>query len=195
MATTGFGAIPVRYLNGRAWSGEATWYYTPSTDAAAIYLYDLVNLTGDMDATGHYAVADRTAATEALIVGSVVGFSLQPGPAIYPTNPSIKYRPASTAMYILVADDPNLIFHMREDGVGATIATTDSAAGCDIVATAGSTTTGVSGMVLDSSEPNVSGQMRIWRRANILGNPAIGADDCVWEVTINEHVMRTVTGW
>jgi hypothetical protein len=50
-------------------------------------------------------------------------------------------------------------------------------------------------MMLDSDTTGATGQIRLLRRANIPGNPIIGADDCVFECIINEHALRTVTTW
>ena len=60
---------------------------------------------------------------------------------------------------------------------------------CDLIVAAGDTTTGKSGMEIDSSTAGTTnGQVTLLRPLQIPGN-AIG-DNCVWEVQINEAAFR-----
>jgi hypothetical protein len=192
-SNTPFGLVPKMYSNGTPWNGKANWYYIPVGNASAIFTGDLVTMDGTGSADGKYPTVKRTAAADITIVGVVIGFATSPELGFDIDNLSRKYVPATTAMYCLVVDDPNVIFEIQEDSVGGAIAVTALGNNADIVATAGSTTTGQSGMVLDSSDVvTTSQQLRILRLAdrpdNALGNYA------KWLVMINEHIYRTTVG-
>jgi hypothetical protein len=192
-ANTPFGLVPKMYSNGTPWNGKANWYYIPVGNANAIFTGDLVTMDGTGSADGKYPTVKRTAAADITIVGVVIGFATSPELGFDINNLTRKYVAASTAMYCLVVDDPNVIFEIQEDSDGGAIAVTALGNNADVVATAGSTTTGQSGMVLDSSDVvTTAQQLRILRLAdrpdNALGNYA------KWLVMINEHIYRTTVG-
>lgn len=192
-ANTPFGLVPKMYSNGTPWNGKANWYYIPVGNANAIFTGDLVTMDGTGSADGKYPTVKRTAAADITIVGVVIGFATSPELGFDANNLTRKYVAASTAMYCLVVDDPNVIFEIQEDSDGGAIAVTAIGNNADVVATAGSTTTGQSGMVLDSSDVvTTAQQLRILRLAdrpdNALGNYA------KWLVMINEHIYRTTVG-
>jgi hypothetical protein len=184
-----FGAKPVWHLLGLDWTGCIRPYYVGSGDSTAIYKYDLVKLAGSADATGLYPDIAQAAAGDS-VLGSAVGFSTTPYVSVDPTNLERKYRPASTAMYVWVVDDPYVIYEMQEDSGGAALAVTAISLNTNIVVGSGNTTSGASGMELDSSDTGTdsTGQMRILRlvpRAdNVLG------DHAKWLCLINEHQLR-----
>lgn len=181
-----FGLIPRRYRNGSPWMGSLRTYYVPATDATAIFIGDPVIIGGDGDAAGFPTATLATAAT-GRITGICVG--LRPGGNSTLIPP--RYRAASVAEYILVADDPDLLFEIQEDGVGGSLAATNIGQNCSLVSGAGSTTTGVSGWMLDSSTAATTNtlQMRIielqHRADNVIGTTA------KWLVAIN---LPTETG-
>ena len=188
-----FGFKPVGYFNGTPWNGKYNVYYIPVGNASIIYRGDLVSMAGSGSADGLYPDVARTAAAGITIVGVAIGFGTTPNFMSDPTNLSRMYCPVSTEMYCAVVDDPNVIFEVQEDSDGGAIAVTALGNNADIVATAGSTTTGTSGMVLDSSDvKTTTAQIRILRLANrpdnVLGNYA------KWLVRINEHIYRTTAG-
>jgi len=107
-------------------------------------------------------------------------------------TPTRTYRPASTAMYVLVVDDPFVIFEIQEDSVGNSITAAMVGLSTDIVVGSGNTTTGKSGMELDSSDTATgAGQCKLLNIARRENN-ALG-DNCSWEVLIVEHEMLSAT--
>lgn len=179
------GARPVKHLDGSPYNGAANKYYIPASDNTAVFVGDFVksNGTGHTDGTPGCIQA---AATDAQLLGVVVG-------VIPDTADSLIYRAASTGRYVLVADAPDLVFEIQEDSVGGALAITDIQRNADITVAAGNTTTGTSGMELDSSDiKDATAQLR-------LIGPVLRADNeigtnCKWLVTINEHVYKTTTG-
>lgn len=186
------GLKPVKHLNGSPWNGQANVYYVPATDSVAIFKGDAVKSAGSADASGKYPTVSQCAAGEA-IRGIVIGFGEMPQIMINPTNPDRVNRPASTAMYVLVIDDPSVIFEIQEDSDAAALSAADVGLSADLIVGSGSTVTGKSGMELDSSSAAAAAATcKILRAVNREDN-ALG-DHCKWEVLIAEHEMNLATG-
>ena len=141
-----FGLKPVRYASGAPYNGACNRYFVPASDGTALFDGDPVIINGTGDANGVPGAIIATAGATNRITGVVVGFE----PLTTPTTP-LGYRAASTACYILVADDPNLLFEIQEDAVGGALAVTDIGLNADLVAGTGSTYTKRSGWQLDTS--------------------------------------------
>jgi hypothetical protein len=138
------GLKPVRYASGAPYNGACNKYYVPSSDATALYVGDPVIVAGDGDSSGVPSVTRATAGGGNTITGVVVGVVNTP-------SLTTRYRKASTAQYVLVADDPNLLFEIQEDAVGGALATSNIGQNIDLASGSGSTVTGLSGFQADSS--------------------------------------------
>lgn len=177
------GLRPVRYLSGAPYNGAANRYYVPATDTdAAIYIGGLVKLTGGADANGIPVVTGNVSTGNA-VVGVVVGVEPE-------TRDSLIYRANSTARYVWVADDPNLLFEVQEDSDGGALAATATGATATLTGfTSGSTTTGLSAIEIDSSglseTSDTDDDVRIIQAVQRPDN-AIGAN-CRWLVRLNVH--------
>lgn len=145
------GLKPVRYISGAPYNGATNRYYIPSTDTdAAAYIGSLVKLAGSADANGIATVTSNVSTGDA-VIGVVV--SVEPV-----TSDSTIYRANSTARYVNVADDPNLLFEVQEDSVGGALAVTAVGNTADLTGfTSGSTVTGYSSIEIDSSTATASG--------------------------------------
>lgn len=139
-----FGFKPVG-ARGAAYSGQINRYSVPSSDATDLFLYDPVIIAGSGDTVGVPTVTRATAGSAGRVTGVVVGF--EPSASIVANG----YRLASTAAYVYVADDPDLICECQEDAVGGALAVTDIGLNADIVSGAGSTATKLSAFQLDTS--------------------------------------------
>lgn len=144
------GARPVKHLTGAPYNGQANKYSALSSDSSVIMVGDFVQLDStDSANTGVYPAVKRLAAgdsTAANIIGAVVGMSIDPTNLNTP-----QYRAASTARVLFVSDAPDIVYEIQEDAVGGALATTSIGLNAAIDLTAGSTTTGSSGMQLDTS--------------------------------------------
>lgn len=177
-----FGLRPVRYLSGAPYNGAANKYYVPSSDSTAIYVGGLVKLAGSADADGVASVTGNVATGNA-VLGVVV--------AVVPdTADSLVYRAASTTRYVMVADDPNLVFEIQEDSGGAAMAAANVGNTADITGfTGGSTTTGLSSLEIDSSTATASGDgTEDVLIVGLVQSPdnAIGTN-ANWLVRLNNH--------
>jgi len=176
-----------RSSNGLPWCGQVNEYFIDGgSDATATFIGDLVKLSGSAETDGTPHV-EQAAATNA-VVGVVVGFRPDPD------NQTRNWRVASTDRYVLVADDPNQVFEAQEDSDGAALAVTDTSNNINVIVGSGSTTTGLSGMELDSSSVNTTATLPIKllrminREDNAIGNQA------QWLVKINNHQYGSHTG-
>lgn len=176
-----FGLKPVRYLNGAPYNGQARRYYIPSSDTtSAYYIGTLVKPAGSADADGVMTVTGNVSTGNA-VLGPIV--------AVEPvTNQSKIYRENSTARYVWVADDPNIIFHVQDDA-SATLAATNVGNSADLTGfTSGSTASGLSSTEISAISATagdgtedvlILGLARL--PDNTIGNNAI------WEVRLNNH--------
>lgn len=178
------GLRPVKHLDGSPYNGAANLYYIDSGDGTAVAIGDAVKSSSSGDTDGIPGVI-QAAAGDALR-GVVVGVK----PV---TADSLIYRAASTSRYVLVADAPDLIFEVQEDSVGGALAVTDIGRNADITVAAVNTTTGTSGMELDSSDiKDATAQLRVFGLVQRADN-AVGTN-AKWLVMINEHELKGTAG-
>lgn len=194
------GLRPVKHLNGSPYNGQVNIYYLPAGDATATFVGDAVKLGGSADANGIPTIA-QAAATNAL-VGVVVGFvplKMDPvGGSMTSGSTSLdtpQYRPASTAMYALVADAPDLVFEVQEDAVGGAAAVADVGLNASLVVGSGSTTTGASGMQLDTSTKATTATLELKIRGFVVRpDNEVGSANAKLLVSINNHQLGSSTG-
>jgi len=193
---TPLGLVPIRHSNGAPYNGAYSEYYIPSTYATALGVGDPVIITGTTNTTaymgnvpGTLPEINKSAADSGYITGVIIGFNL------LPTDLTKTYNAASTERIAYVADDPDLVFEIQEDSDSAALAVTDVGLNAELIFTHDvSTTSGKSGVELDSSTKATTAAhlIRITRLINRVDNE-IG-DHAKWEVTINNHAQRSLTG-
>jgi len=176
-----FGLRPVRHKSGAPYNGAATRYYVPSSDSTAIYIGGLVKLAGSADANGIASVTGNVATAD-IVLGVVVG--VEPV-----THESTIYRAASTERYVLVADDPDLIFWAQEDSVAEDMVVGDVGSTADLTGfTSGSTTSGRSSIEIDSSSAGgTTGDhdVQVLGLAQLVNNEV--GSNAIWEVRLLNH--------
>lgn len=192
-----FGLCPIRHKNGAPYNGAVTPYYVPATYATALFVGDPVVVTGTSNTAeveGYIPgslpeINKATAAGGNYLTGAIVSFGLNRD------DLSKKHKPALTESIVWVADDPDLIFEIQEDGDTTPLAATSVSANADLIFTAsGSAVTGLSGAELDSDTVNTTAtlQLRIISIVNRQDN-AIG-EFAKWNVAINLHTQRRALG-
>lgn len=152
-----FGLRPLRYKTGAPYNGAAEPMYILSTDTVALFVGDpVVKQTGGSNTAqveapglGVYpigtlpTIAAAAAGDSVRITGVIVGF------AATASDLSKQYSPASTAGVALVATDPDLVYEIQADGA---IPAASMGLNANIIKThSGSTTTGISGVELDTT--------------------------------------------
>lgn len=152
------GFRPVKTITGAPYNGQANVYFVPASDSSVIMVGDAVKLLGDARAATGVPTVTRVSGATDIPVGIVVGI-LFTGvgdaanvPPVTDLNTPM-YRRASTDRYLLVADDPNLVYEVQYAGTSVAAATITANVGLNgqFTLTAGSTTSGSSGMQLDSA--------------------------------------------
>lgn len=155
--------------NGTPWSGQGRLVYFPTSQAGNIFLGDPVVPLGGTDAFGVPAVGIATAGATNTILGGFIGISNGPqGSGFTVTRDLPVYRQASIANYGFICDDPNQLYVVQEDSdAGAIAAAVAGFSNGNLIAGAGSTATGFSGWMLDSS--TVSNTANATYQVRLLG--------------------------
>lgn len=190
------GFIPTQYLNGAEWSGQARLYSVAAAYTTALYIGDPVISSGTADANGVPGVI-LGAATGALR-GVIVGIGSSEGLPANIVNPNITYRPAAAQAndwYVMVCDDPNVLFEIQEKAGTQQLAATEIGLNTVPVLAAGNGF--VSGWTLASytdATPNTTATLQL----RLMGlvrrqNNAFGAY-AKHLVKINVHELGTGTG-
>lgn len=115
-ANTPRGFVPYAYTWGAPYNGAFRTYYVPSSYGTALYVGDPVDIKSSYsDAIGTPGILRASSGSP--VVGVVIGV-VNGGPTgaqvpVLQNTPV--YHPASTAQYIAVADDPNLLFWIQDD--------------------------------------------------------------------------------
>lgn len=147
------GFRPVKMITGAPYNGQAELAFLPSSDSSVVMVGDAVKLAGDARSpTGAPTVTRVSGATD-IAYGIVVGIlftgvgDVQNVPPVTDLNTPV-YRRASTDRYILVCTDPNVVYEAQylTTSVAAATITANVGLNGSWDLTAGSTTTGSSGM-------------------------------------------------
>lgn len=190
------GLIPVRYRSGAPYNGAANTYFVPASDGTALFIGDpVIIVTNSSDGNNIQTVTRASAGATNNITGVVVGV-VSKGSRIR-TAESPVYRAASTAAYVMVADDPELLFEAQEDSVGGIMSEGSGGQNVDLVAGSGSTVSGYSGFMLDSSSMGTGNtkQLRVFGPVEREDNDVSDAGGYAkWLVGINLHTSRNLTG-
>lgn len=183
-ATGVFGLRPVRKIDGSPYNGATVKMYCSASYATALFIGDPVlydTTLANKDTTGKYRTIIKSAGTAGTVcIGVIVSFD--------PVNDeSLVYRAASTERIANVCVDPDVIYQIRGSGVALTkVAPGQNAV--MIASTAGSTTTGMSGMALDegtTTAPTTTQNftLHILGIADVPDNTL--AASALWEVLLN----------
>ncbi len=175
-----FGLVPVRHTSGNA--PRANKYTITSGLAENIFTGDLCILTADGVITPHTA-------TETNNIGVFAGVSYTASDGSYVYS---EYWPSGTTATEIIAyvyDDPYIVYKIQSAG---TPAQTNIGNCADVVAGAGSTTTGRSGFSLNGTMANGTATCKILALHDTPDNSM--AQYAVLEVLINEHVLKATAG-
>lgn len=184
------GFVPVGSIVGANWS-DAIETFTLDGGHSAMYIGDVVKMTAD-------GYLDIFAAGDSAVtaIGVVVGVEVNRKLDALTEHPG--YMPANVAGKVYVVTDPNVIFEAQEDGVGGSLALADVGLNVEIINGTGSTSTGLSGMEIDSSTKATTATLPfrllklVNRPDNELGSTA--TPEARWLVKFNEHFYKQVTG-
>lgn len=187
------GLSPVQYLNGAPWTGGGHVYCIPDTDDTYLYaIGDPVDIAGGSDANGIPTITLATAGTGNGVLGAILsgGGGLTYGGNLAGTQDAPLVIPATKtrAYYVLVSDDPNIIYEGQEEATGTAFTAAEVGLNANLVS--GTNNGYVSGWQIDRTSPAVTAtlQVRLLQLAPRSGN-AFG-DYAKWWVFINNHRYR-----
>jgi hypothetical protein len=191
------GFVPARYMNGAAWSGGGNMYYIPSTDTNQYNPGDVV-LTAAVgaDANGIPAVTKNTTGT-GVVRGVVIGclLAIPNNPSLVGTNLDLTVQniPATKtrAYYVLVVDDPKVVFQIQDDGItGANLVAASVGLNASFTVTNPTAPAQNSATVLLSSSFAVTAGLtvKLFGLSQIPNN-AFGAN-ATWDVIFNQHEFQ-----
>jgi hypothetical protein len=197
------GFKPVKHQTGAPYNGQVNLYAVATDEGTAIFVGDLVKINGG--GLGNYATISRGAANN-VMVGCVVGvipkgmdpaYGKMSGGSMTLDTPANMFVPATdgTVRYVLVCDDPEIIMEAQADDDTSTIVATQLMANFNVVATAGTTTTGVSNMQVDSNTGATTNTLPL----QLVGFPnridnEVGATNQKVLVKFNTHQYKATTG-
>lgn len=194
-SNTPFGLHPLEYLSGAAYNDQARMYAIPSTDLNAYAIGDPVTLAGSADANGVATVVLMTPGSS--FVGVVVGFGAKVygGAGVDPSAPETIIIPATKARayYVMVSDDPNIIYEAQEIGTGTTFLATEVGLNANLVA--GTNNGYVSGWTINNATEATTSSLDV-KLLGLVQRPGNGFGQYAkWRVLPNAHLYRGgVTG-
>ena len=193
---TPFGLTPIRYLNGAPWNGAARMYSIASGDVNAFAIGDPLMIAGGADASGIPTVTLATPGSGLLgpMIGS--GGLIYGGPGAVPGALETTVIPATKLhdYYVMVVDDPMVIFEVQEIGTGTALAAADVGFNANLVA--GTNSGFLSGWLLTNTTEAVTATLDV----KLLGlsqrkttTPNTFGAYAKWEVVINNHYFKAGT--
>lgn len=190
------GLIPVKYRTGQPYMGSHRIFYVPASYGTALFVGDPVIIVTDAsDANGVQVVQRASAGATNYISGIMLGAAFGGDPPIPVKYNDARYHLANTAGYVMVADDPELLFEAQEDGGGGVMTVGAVGRNVDLIAGNGVAATGYSGWMLDSNTLGTGNtlQTRIVEAVQRADNDPTSAY-AKWLVAINLHSARNLTG-
>jgi hypothetical protein len=189
------GFTPVLHFDGSPWNGQVRRYVTGTGDATPIFKGDLVTLAAVTDQPGAVAYQGNVGGTQGVtkatigasnpVVGVAVGFMINP---LNLNSP--QYRLASTAIYVLVVDDPTVIFEVQS---GAAASPTDLNSNGVVTDNGGSTVTGVSGQFVSAYGTSATNQVKVMGAVQRVDNDITSTNYKIL-VSLNNHQYSGGTG-
>ena len=184
-----FGFKPIKHLNGNPWNGVTEKCYVEDATSTAVFVGDPVVYTGAAcsDITqGYYKVVTHATAGATYRIYGVVT-SIEPRLE----DLTKTYLPGSTGGYVYVCTDPDVIYIIQDDG-GVVLDGGSVGDNCVFASGTGSTDTGLSAWELAAATTPASDAtyQGIIMAVHNKENNGFGIN-CIWEVLISNHVLRS----
>lgn len=205
-----FGFSPWRMVSGAPWNQQVNVYYIPSTDTNSYFIGDPVKSLALMDANGVPGVvkAAGTDTVRGVIVGILPVF---PGPvtSLVGTSLALEQTAILTTTgktqdyYVLVADDPAIIFKAQMDnGTITSSAALNTIGNKNCSYTVNSATSGAfSNAVLGAATVNTTNTLNV-KLMGLINDPTTNSgvsmtgttgQFSVWSCKFNEHELLGAT--
>lgn len=187
------GLSPVRYLNGAPWNGGGNVYCIPDSDDTNAYaIGDPVVLAGGADANGVPTITLASAGTGNSVLGAIVsgaGSSVFGGTYGVPAESPIVIPATKTRnYYVLVADDPNIIFEIQEVSGGTALTAAEVGLNANLVS--GTNNGYVSGWEVNNSGETTTATLQLKLLGLAQRSDNAFGEHAKWLVLINNHCYR-----
>ena len=189
-----FGGRPVGHLNGSPYNGQCNLYYFAASNGDAVHLGDFVKskAAGDDNGVPGVDLAGGTDTVRGIVVGVLGAY---PGASMAGTALNLEqvgYVSATNAaaVYVLVADEPDLVFEIQCGATATNLVATKLNLNFSLTVAAPSPTTNpYSATIVDNSTINTTNTLKF----KMLGlarrpNNAIGAYQVV-RAMFNSHEL------
>lgn len=181
--------MPLEYIDGNAWSGKARMYFIAAADTNIYAIGDPVTRTNLSDTNGVCGIVLASAGDGNKVLGPIVGMGglVYGGPGAVPGQletaviPSVKAK----GYYVLVADDPAIVFAIQEGGAGAVLASATS--GNNVNLLSGVNTGFVSGWMLDNNSVGTGATKQLSLMGLVQTSDNAFGISSKWKVRINNH--------
>ena len=183
-----FGLIPIAKVGQNPNNGGLTSYDVGASQTTAIFTGDPVKYKND-------GTVEVATATDALLGVARGAFYTDPTTSKPTWSPYIPATTATTDAKVFVCDDPMQTFIAQQDSVVSNIVAANLNENANLIFNAGSTTTGVSGVEIDSSSvaDTATHQVRLIDFWDVPDNDAT-LDNSVLVIKINNHKLMAHTG-
>lgn len=183
------GLTPVQYLSGAPWSGQARLYHVDSTNTDALFIGDPVKSSGDASAEGIASVALGTAGSAIRGVLVSMGGLKAGGFLGDPDSPTTLSIPATKTKdyYVLVVDDPAVIFECQETGTAMT--SVDVGLNANFVNATPATGVNVSATEINNASKAVTSTLNLKLMGLVQREDNAFGTEAKWLVLINNHEL------
>ncbi len=187
------GLSPVEYLDGTPYNGKARMYFIAQFDVNAYAIGDPVVPGGTADSRGVANITLATAGAGNAVLGAIVGAPgvVYGGSQIDPTTTGASVIVPATktkGYYVLVSDDPRIVYEIQEGGAGAALAATNVWQNANLLS--GANSGFQSGWLLDNNSTGTGATLQL----QILGLMQRSYDEygafAKWKVRINVHPFQ-----
>lgn len=193
---TPFGLRPHSYLNGTPWNGQARMYCIPNTDDTNAYaIGDPVELAGGADAAGVPTVILATAGSGLTGVIVAVAGTKYGSHGGDPGNLNTMIVPATKTQdyYVLVCDDPNVLFEVQEVSGGTALTAAEVGLNANLVA--GTNNGYISAWELNNATEATTSTLDVQLMGLVQRPGNAFGEHAKWLVRINNHSYNAgITG-
>ena len=183
-----FGLRPIAKVGSAPGGTTGTTKYSIASGASGIFTGDPVKPAAD----GSIVVATAGDPIRGVFMGC---FYTDPSTNKPRFNNTFPNGTAASDAIAFVADDPDQLYICQQDSDATNLVAADKNRNCDLVFGAGNTTTGISGVEIDSSSNNTTAalQVKLIDFYDVPSNDAT-ANNSIFVVKINNSDMSGGTG-
>ena len=183
-----FGLRPIAKVGSAPGGTTGTTKYRITSGAGAMFTGDIVKQAND----GSVVQGTAGDAARGVFMGC---FYTDPSTSKPRFNNTFPNGTAASDAIAFVADDPDQLFIAQQDSASANAVAADLNLNANLVVGSGNTTTGISGMEIDSDSKNTTATLNV-KLIDFYDTPSndATANNSILVVKINNHVLGSHTG-